>query len=158
MRQAKRLGDLLVEDGLLSRELLESSIEENENSGMKLGQFLVSSGVVAEDRIVESLSRQLEIPQLAETDMQPNAVMAELIQQSMADQYQIVPLRDESMGLVCAMIDPMDLQSLERVEEIVNKPVDPIICTTAQFEELCKVLYGGSYAKNFETPIRWNGS
>lgn len=151
MRQAKRLGDLLVEDGLLSRELLESSIEENENSGMKLGQFLVSSGVVAEDRIVESLSRQLEIPQLAETDMQPNAVMAELIPQSMADQYQIVPLRDESMGLVCAMIDPMDLQSLERVEEIVNKPVDPIICTTAQFEELCKVLYGGSYAKNFET-------
>jgi type IV pilus assembly protein PilB len=151
MRQIKRLGDLLVEDGLLSREILESSIEENKNSGMKLGQFLVSSGVVAEDRIVESLSRQLGIPQLSADDMQPGALMAELIPQGMADQYQIVPLRDEAIGLVCAMIDPMDLQSLERVEEIVNKPVDPVICTSTQFKELCKMLYGGSYAKNFET-------
>jgi type IV pilus assembly protein PilB len=151
MRQQKRLGDLLVEDGLLTRDILESSIEGNKNSDMMLGQFLVSSGVVAEDRMVDSLSRLLGIPRLAGSDMQPAAEMAELIPQAMADQYQIVPLRDEVIGLVCAMIDPMDLQSLERVEAIVNKPVDPVICTTAQFKELCKVLYGGSYAQNFET-------
>ena len=136
MKQKKRLGDLFVEDGLLSREILESSIEENKDSEMKLGQFLISSGVVAEERIVDSLSRQLGIPRLTESDMQPSGMMAELIPQSMADQYQIVPLRDDPLGLVCAMLDPMDLQSLERIEEIVNKPVDPVICTTSQFKEL----------------------
>lgn len=153
MRQKKRLGDLLVEDGLLSREMLESSIEENRNSGMKLGQFLVRNEVVAENRIVESLSRQLGIPCLTEQDLEPSMDMAEVIPQAMADQYQIVPLRDEVTGLICAMTDPMDLQALERVEAVVNKPIDPVICTVDQFNELCKVLYGGSYAQNFEALI-----
>ncbi len=153
MRQTKRLGDLLVEDGLLSREMLEASIEENRGADVKLGQFLVSSGIVAEERIVQSLSRQLGIPLLTKAEMEPATEMAELIPQNLADQYQIVPLRDEAAGLVCAMTDPMDLQSLERVEAIVNKPIDPVICSAAQFKELCKVLYGGSYAQNFEALI-----
>jgi len=151
MRQKRKLGDLLIEDGLLSREMLESCIEESRKAGMKLGQYLISNGVVSEESIVDSLSRQLGIPRLTEKDMHPNIALAELIPQNIAEQYQIVPLRDDPLGLVCAMVDPMDMDSLERVEEIIDKSIDPVICTTRQFKELCKELYGGSYAQNFET-------
>lgn len=147
----KRLGDLLVEDGLLTVDMLETSMLENRGSGMKLGEYLVQQGVVSEENIVDSLSRQLRIPRLTEGQMHPAAGMAEMIPRAMAEQYRIVPLNDDVLGLVCAMPDPMDLQSLERVEETIQKTVDPVICTQAQFKALCGGLYGQSYATNFDT-------
>ena len=149
----KRLGDLLVEEGLLTQEKLQTCIAENAGSGIRLGEYLQQQGVVAEEKVVSVLSRQLRIPLLTEDQMFPLPILAEMISLDMAKQYQIVPLHDDALGLTCAMLDPMDLLALERIEDVVQKTVDPVICTQAQFEELCKSVYGQSYAQNFDTML-----
>ncbi len=148
---SKRLGDLLVEEGLLTQEKLQTCMQENTGSGMKLGEYLQKQSVVSEEKIVSALSRQLRIPRLTENQMLPGPTLANMIPREMAKQYQIVPLRDDALGLTCAMLDPMDLLALERIEEVVQKTIDPVICTQEQFQELCRSVYGQSYAQNFET-------
>jgi len=57
----KRLGEMLVEAGLLSEEQLKAALAEDAKSGLKLGQYLIRQGIVSEGLIIDMLSRQLDI-------------------------------------------------------------------------------------------------
>ncbi|HOW56742.1 MAG TPA: hypothetical protein PKZ12_01975, partial [Smithellaceae bacterium] len=61
MKVKKRLGEMLLESGLLSQEKLNQALLEQKKAGLKLGQFLTRQGFVNEQQIIDLLSLQLKI-------------------------------------------------------------------------------------------------
>ena len=61
MKIKKRLGEMLVESGLLTQELLTKSLAEQKKAGLKLGQYVTRQGIVNEQAIIDLLSKQLKI-------------------------------------------------------------------------------------------------
>ncbi len=138
----KRLGEMLIEAGLIQEEQLPALLAEQRQSGMKLGDFLVSRGIVKEEDIIDLLSRQLQIPKLDFDRHTVDPQLAKLVPQELAMKHQVVPLARDDFVLQVAMVDPMDIQVLDTIERSTNLEVEPYICTKAEFTLLVNGIYG----------------
>jgi type IV pilus assembly protein PilB len=111
----KRIGELLVETGLLSEENLTRALSEQRTERKKLGDVIVSLGFATEEEIAQALSLQLGIPMvdLTHTPVEPQAI--ELIPERVARKHLIVPISLEGRDLNVAMADPLSFEAFEDV-------------------------------------------
>ena len=79
-----RLGDLLIQQGLLSNEQLKFALDEQKRSGRKLGRIFVDSGFVTEDGISKALAKQLQIPFVDLRHFQPKPELIKLLPEAQA--------------------------------------------------------------------------
>jgi type IV pilus assembly protein PilB len=111
----KRLGELLVETGLLSDENLTRALTEQRSRRQKLGVVIVALGMATEEEIAQALSLQLGIPlvDLTNTPVEPMAI--ELIPEKVARKHLIVPISIDERDLHVAMADPLSFEAFEDV-------------------------------------------
>ncbi len=138
----KKLGEMLVEGGLLSAEQLRQAVLDHKRNNIKLGQFLVREGIISSTRIVELISTQLNIKKYHPDDYPVDMALARIIPVEMAHKYQAVPLCSSSFLLTVAMTDPMDIAALDAIEVHTNTEIEAIICTSQEIVHLINVLYG----------------
>jgi len=138
----KRLGEILIEGGLLTRMQLEEALPYQKKSGLKLGQFLVREGIVSETQIVDMVSNQLNLRKYTSVNYQVDPELANVIPAEMAFRYQAVPLRKSGLLLTIAMTDPMDINAVDAIEVYTNNEVETIICTEQDLNQLLGILYG----------------
>jgi len=158
MMPRKRIGEMLIEAGLLTTESLEAAISAAREKNMKLGRYLVREGVVPERQVNDVLSKQLRIQVYVPDKFPVDAELARLIPVSLAAQQQIVPLKKEEGLLLVAMPDPTDVMAMDALQEKVKNEVEPVICTEEEFEELLGSLYGvasdqGGVPQDIETIV-----
>ncbi len=142
LRTKKRLGEILIESGLLTRQQLEEALPYQKKSGLKLGQFLVREGVVSEIQIVDMVSEQLNLKKYSAEAFQVDAELANVIPADFAFRYQAVPLKKNHLLLTIAMIDPMDINAVDAIEVYTNNEVETVICTEQDLNQLLSTLYG----------------
>lgn len=142
MKSKKRLGEMLIEEGLISEERLKQALTEQKKAGLKLGQFLTHQGFVSEQQIIDVLSRQLKINQY-HPDLYPLEMdLNRFIPIEIARKYQIVPLRKKGRLLTIAMVDPLDINALDYVEVLTNSEVEPVVCSEREHNQLINSVYG----------------
>ncbi|WP_461208506.1 GspE/PulE family protein [Desulfocurvus sp. DL9XJH121] len=142
MTNRKRLGEMLVEAGMLEPAQLKAVLADQRKSGLRLGEFLVHSGMVREEAILELISDQVGIPSY-DSDKHPFEVGVEsLVPLELAQKHKVVPLTRKGRLLTVATPDPMDIEALDAVEIHTNLEVEPLICTQRDFESLCYSIYG----------------
>lgn len=142
MIRRKKIGEMLVESGLLTLARLEEVIAQNRPSGVKLGQYLIREGIVREVDVVATLSAQLNIDLYKPEDYPIDHDLAKLIPPQLASKHQAVPLRKTDSLLTVAMVDPTDILAIDAIQEKVQTEVESVICTGTQFNELMASLYG----------------
>ena len=142
----RRVGELLWEANLLEPAQLETALAEQRRSGLRLGQYLVSTGVVSEIQMVNTLSRQLKIPRYQADAYPVDKKLVSVIPSEMAQSFQVVPLRRDGPLLSVAMIDPLDLDTLDAMEAQTGCEVETVICTESEFNRLVMNLYGSNMA------------
>lgn len=109
-RKKIRLGDLLVEKGLITEDQLMSSLAAQKKTGQKLGRTLISSGFVSEEQMLELLSTQLQVPFIDLKKYHYDAETVQLIPETLARRYRVVSLKKNSDGsLLIGMADPTDI-------------------------------------------------
>ena len=138
----KKLGEILVEGGLLSQKQLEQALPFQKRSNLKLGQFLVREGIVSEVQIVELLSNQLKLEKYRPDRHIIDMEMAKLVPAELAHKYGVAPLQKNGMLLTVAMMDPLDINALDAVEVFTNCEVEAVICTEQQLNQLHSTLFG----------------
>jgi type IV pilus assembly protein PilB len=136
------LGEILVEAELLTEEQLLKSLGEQKKSGLKLGDYLITSGIVFEDQIIDALSRQFQIDRYDPDKFTTGANLASIIPHSVASKNQLVPLEKDAFVLRIAMVDPMDISALDLVESQTGMEVEPLICSKSEFNLLMNGIYG----------------
>jgi type IV pilus assembly protein PilB len=155
--QRKRIGDILVDDGLITREQLDAAVAGQKGTREKLGRLLVSTGVVTEEQLLECLGRQLDIDRYAPDRYPLDPTLAEVVSPRLAQQLQLVPLRQQQNLLLVAMPNPTDVAAIDQVERDTGLEVEPVICSETELAQLTGGLYGSSGQFNemletFETP------
>jgi type IV pilus assembly protein PilB len=125
----KRIGELLVESGLLSAEDFKKILSEQSGSSKRIGELIVSKGICTEYDIAAALSSQLGIPciDLKTAVIEPAAVS--IISEKLAQRHQIVPIRVRGRDLHVAMADPFSHDALEDVQFATGYRIQPYIST-----------------------------
>ncbi|MGD6816729.1 GspE/PulE family protein [Metabacillus sp. 84] len=108
----KRLGDLLVEAGLITEDQLNQSLSEKQK-GQKLGDALVERGYVTEQQLIEVLEFQLGIPHISLFRYPFDQKLMSIVPKEMAKRSLVIPLKKEGDKLFVAMADPMDFYTVD---------------------------------------------
>ena len=138
----KKLGEILVEGGLLTQKQLDQALPFQKKSNLKLGQFLVREGIVSETQIVELLSNQLKLEKYRPDKHILDMELSHLVPAEIAHRYGVAPLQKSGSLLTVAMMDPLDINALDSVEVYTNCEVEAVICAEQQLNQLHTTLYG----------------
>lgn len=139
----KRMGEILVELGVISPEQLQELLAEQQTAPQRrLGKLVVDRGHTNELVIARILASQLRLPfiELREGDISPDA--PELLSAHLVRLHRCVPVRREEDSIVLAMANPMDLIAIEDVEHATGCRVEPVVATAAAIELAITRLWG----------------
>jgi type IV pilus assembly protein PilB len=142
LRARKKLGEILVEGGLLSQEQLEKALPNQKNSNLKLGQFLVREGYVSEAQIVDLVSNQLRLEKYRTDKFTIDVDLANVLPADIGHKCQAAPLKKSGLLLTVAMTDPLDINALDTIEIYTNCEVEAVICTEQQLNQMLSSIYG----------------
>ncbi len=122
-----RLGDLLIREGLITKDQLDKALQEQRSSGQRLGYNLVKMGFVQETEITKMLARQYRMPavDLARFEVDPKIV--KLIPADVALKHLVLPLKREGRTLTVAMADPTNLSVIDDLKFITRYDIFPVI-------------------------------
>ncbi|MEG2427812.1 MAG: ATPase, T2SS/T4P/T4SS family [Clostridium sp.] len=130
-----RLGDLLVQKGLITEEQLMKTLREQKLRGTKLGETLISLGYVSEKDIVDILCAQLHIEYVELRNMKLDEAAVYLVNETVAKKYNLIPIgfdKDNPHCLRVAMSDPMDFIAIDDVAIMTNMKIQPVLSTSSQ--------------------------
>lgn len=124
----KRLGDLLVESGLITENQLKQALEDKTES-QKLGDILLQKGFITEQQLIEVLEFQLGIPHVSLFRYPIDTTLTNLIPKEMARRHYLIALRKEGDKLFVAMADPMDFYAIEDLRLLTGFQIEPVIAS-----------------------------
>ncbi|MBY9077579.1 Flp pilus assembly complex ATPase component TadA [Paenibacillus sp. HN-1] len=138
----KRLGDLLVENGIISQEQLQEALVEQRKTKRKLGDLLISQGYITEQQLIEVLEFQLGIPHVSLFKYQIDPAITQIIPESLAKRYQVLPFLKEGGKLMVAMADPLDYFAIEDLRMSTGFRIEPAISTRDELQRAIARHYG----------------
>ncbi|PLT30153.1 GspE/PulE family protein [Peribacillus deserti] len=124
----KRLGDLLVEAGLITQDQLHSALKEK-SSGQKLGDVLLQKGYITEQQLIEVLEFQLGIPHVSLYRFPFDTKLFSLVSKEYAKRNLLIPLKRDGEKLYIAMADPMDFYALDDLRLSTGFQIEAAIAT-----------------------------
>jgi type IV pilus assembly protein PilB len=138
----RRLGQILVDLGYLTEDQLWDVLEEQKQSpGEIIGQVAIRMGLVTEAQVTEALAEQWGMPvvSLAETNIPPNVL--EIVPQTMADIYKIMPVSLKNNVLTVAMADPQNVAALDDLRNFLGYDVRGAVSNLADVEQAIERNY-----------------
>ena len=118
-RLKMRLGDLLVQEAIISEAQLQQALAEQRNTGKKLGRTLIDLQSITEHQLLQFLSQQLNVPLLDISKMPIPAEVVHLIPEVQARRFRALAVEDRGDSVLVAMSDPADLQALDHLEMLI---------------------------------------
>ncbi|MGH8354524.1 MAG: GspE/PulE family protein [Pseudomonas sp.] len=142
IRQRKlRLGDLLVQAGLIGEAQLQLALQEQKRSGSKLGRTIVDLGFIDEARLLGALSEQLKIPFLELKHFKFDNQLVQSLPEAVARRFRALVLSREGGGLLVGMSDPLDLFALDEMERLLKQRVQPAVVRESELLATLDVVY-----------------
>jgi type IV pilus assembly protein PilB len=139
-----RLGEILLREGLVTRDQLAQALTEQKNSKHRLGYVLVKLGLVQELEITKVLARQYRMPAVDLTRFEVDPKIIKLVPAEMATKSVVLPLKREGRTLTVAMADPTDHGLLEDLKFITRFDLFPVIAGEYTLRNLIEKHYEAS--------------
>lgn len=137
----KRLGELLIEEGLITEEQLYKALDESKRTGEPLGQVLIDLGYITPKDLGEVLQKQFNVTYESIERLQFDPSVKDLIPEDMVRLYRVFPLRKERGALVVGVVPPFNSEVLEKIELLTGLKVRPIIITESEYRTLLDQVY-----------------
>ncbi len=118
-----RLGDVLVQQRLISQEQLQQTLELQRTTGKKVGRLLIETGVITEELLANGLARQLRIPFVNLKTFPFRADVVKLLPESSARRFKALVLEDKGDLLLVALSDPLDLFAYDELTRILKRNI-----------------------------------
>jgi type IV pilus assembly protein PilB len=128
----RKLGELLIESGLLTIDKLKDALEAQKNTGKRLGEALIDMKIISEEEMAFSLAMQLKIPFIDLIDYSIKEDVMECIPEEVCHKFMCIPLSMKNNILDVAMADPLDLHIMKDLQFITGYNIQPAISTRSQ--------------------------
>jgi type IV pilus assembly protein PilB len=136
----RRLGDLLLGEGIISPEQLGQAVAEQVRSDEKLGSVLVRLGLLTEGQLLTFLSRQYRVP-LVELPEHISPELIKLVPSPIARKYEVIPVSRAAASLTLAMADPTNLSALDEVSFRTGLRVVPALAAPSAIRRQIEQCY-----------------
>lgn len=144
-----RLGDCLVQKGMITEEQLSEALVKQKENGTKLGETIVELGYVSENDMIDVLVEQLGIEYVDVRKIKVDENAARLLKEDFMRKNGLIPIAfDELLPNVIrvAMADPMDIIAIDDISIITNMQVDPVLSTKGQINMAIDKIFGATQA------------
>ncbi len=138
----RRLGDVLLEQELVSKEQLDECVALQRSSGQSLAHILVERGYLGEEDLVITLSEQLGIPHIRVMNYNiPKEILRE-VPESLARQYLMLPVSVTGDVLTLAMADPLNIMALDDLRMLTSYDIEPVVAVESELIQAIEKNYG----------------
>jgi type IV pilus assembly protein PilB len=139
-----RLGDILIREGLITRDQLTAALAEQKSSGHRLGYVLVKLGLVQEIEVTKILARQYRMPAVDLTRFEVDPKILKLVPADFTLKHVVLPLKREGRTLTVAMADPTNTGVLDDLKFITRYDLFPVIAGEYTLRNLIEKHYESS--------------
>lgn len=141
--QSRHLGEILAEQGVISRDELHKALEQQKHSrGKHLGDLLVEAGLATREQINMALARKFGIPRVSLREFNFDAQVLDLLPADLVLQYNVVPLGEIDGRLMVAIENPLNWEVLSAVQFNANRTVEAVIAPGRDISEVLGRYYG----------------
>jgi type IV pilus assembly protein PilB len=130
-----RIGEVLVEEGILTRATLEAALAEQKSTGRFLGELLVARGLVTAERLLEVLAKRLGIRYCMLRQGMADPALLNLIGREEALRLKVLPMFRVRDTLTVAMAEPQALPSIDRLRQLTGCTIRPVLALENQIVE-----------------------
>ncbi len=128
----KQLGDILLQDGLVTEDQLFAAFREHKEQGKALGRVLVDQGVLTESQLVAALAQQIGLEFVDLGDYPVDGSIIARVSGAICRKHSALPLRIDDEGkLLVAMADPANVFAIDDIRSITGLEVRPVVATRA---------------------------
>lgn len=150
-RKKVRLGDLLVQKGIITEEQLSEALKQQKEKKLMLGEMIVSMGFASQSQINDVLCEHLNIDFVDMREEEPDPQVLSLLDESIMRKYTLVPLRHDNNNagaLQVAMADPMNILAMDDINIITGMQVVPILANSQDINAFLDKAFGQQQAQN----------
>ncbi len=150
-RKKVRLGDLLVQKGIITEEQLSEALKQQKEKKLMLGEMIVSMGFASQSQINDVLCEHLNIDFVDMREEEPDPQVLSLLDESIMRKYTLVPLRHDNNNagaLQVAMADPMNILAMDDINIITGMQVVPILANAQDINAFLDKAFGQQQAQN----------
>jgi len=137
-----KLGDLLISYGVITEEQLKEALELQKSMGGKIGEILIQAGFVTKQNINEVLEFQLGIPYINLEEYRIDAAATKTITEDMARKHLLIPIKQSEIEVHVAMADPLNLLAIDDVKIFSGKEAVPFFADEAAIKRAIEMYYG----------------
>lgn len=148
-RKKKRLGDILISEGVITEEQLTEALEKQRGMGKKLGAVLVELNMTTEDDIVTALQRQLSLDRVRLSEIKIPEEILKLVREDVLRKNTLLPFAFsiENMNVLrVAMADPLDIVAVDDLAILTNFQIEPVISTPRDITTAIDKYFGNTEA------------
>ena len=128
----RRIGEILVELGIVSDDEIAAALAAQRETGRRLGEVLLARGVVKPKDLVRALAVQFGLEFVDLDDHQIDGEVAQLVPRSLAHRHRALPVWRDGPQIVVAMANPVDVLALDDIRSLVGRQVKPVMGEAAQ--------------------------
>ncbi len=136
-----RIGDLLVQNQIITHDQLMSALGEQKKTGKKLGRTLIDLNYLTELELLNFLSRQLQIPYIDITQYQRDDKVVQSLPENLARRFRVMLLENNEQDVLLAMADPTDLLGLDELTRILKKRIRQAVVKEADLLHAIDQVY-----------------
>jgi len=153
----KRLGEILVDAGVITEKMLQKALILQKSTGEKLGKILVDKGFITNEQIVDAIKQQLGIPLVNLDNINVRQDIIDIIPAGIAKKYEAIPIDIMNGSLLVAMSDPLNYFAIEDIKMATGYNIKTAITLKSSILDNIEKYYGKSkaqeaaqnYKKNF---------
>ncbi len=142
VKEKLSFGESLVADGIITSDQLKKAQDEERRTGERLRKTLVRLGFIAEDDLVMFLSNKLSVPRIELGNYLIDPKIIELIPESLARKYELIPVLKIGNRLTCAMVDPWNVFALDEIRLKTGLIIEPAVATEGEIKKALNEYYG----------------
>src|SRR5687767_8600548 len=142
-----RIGDLLIREGLITKEQLDQALLEQKQNGTRIGYNLVKLGFVPEIELTKCLAKQFKMPAVDLSKFNVDPKIAKLIPGELALKHLVLPLKRDGRTLTVAMADPTNMGVVEDLKFITRYDVFPVIAGEFTIRNVLEKIFESTEAQ-----------
>ena len=142
----QRLGTILVQRSNLTENQLGRALSYQSESGARLGEALMKLGYVTDEQLAEALAAQKRLSMVHLGDILPDPRAVSLLTERFIRVRRVIPVDFDREALILAMVDPLDVVTLDDVRVITGLEVVPVVATTSGFAETVELVFSNKGA------------
>ncbi len=137
----KRLGEILIEDGVLSKENLDEALNQQKKEGGLIGQLLIRLGYISEEDLIAAVGRQLRVPYIALANYSVNPDSCRLLTEEFCRKNQLMAIDHNDRQIVIATGDPLNETAVDDTEKKTGLKPQVFLSTPTEIMSMLDLVF-----------------